>query len=185
MLRDKQIILQELLVLRCKRGEREAFDELVGQWERRLLYFVRRLVATEEDAWDVMQETWLRVWKGIRSLKSPDRLATWLYQVARCAALTHWRGHYRAHARLEESSNVEEVAAPEDTEILDDADEVHRALCCISLPHREVLTLFFLEDLSQEQMAEVLDIPLGTIKSRLSYAKRALRSVLQREEGCP
>ena len=72
MLRDKQVILQELLVLRCKRGERQAFDELVRQWEGRLLYYVRRLVATEEDAWDVMQETWLRVYKGIRSLDSPN-----------------------------------------------------------------------------------------------------------------
>ena len=185
MLRDKQIILQELLVLRCKRGEREAFDELVGQWERRLLYFVRRLVATEEDAWDVMQETWLRVWKGIRSLESPERLPTWLYRVARCAALTHWRGHYRAHARIEELSNMEEVVAPEQAEPFEDAEQIHRALNCISLPHREVLTLFFLEDLSHEQMAEVLGIPLGTIKSRLSYAKRALRSVLKQQEGRP
>ncbi|MGA2066704.1 MAG: sigma-70 family RNA polymerase sigma factor [Thermoguttaceae bacterium] len=183
MLRDKQVILQELLVLRCKRGERQAFDELVRQWEGRLLYYVRRLVATEGDAWDVMQETWLRVCKGIRSLDSPDRLATWLYQVSRCAALTHWRGHYRAHARLEEGEKLEEIAA-EETKPFEDAERVHRALGCVSLAHREVLTLFFLEDLSQEQMAEVLGIPLGTVKSRLSYAKRTLRSVLQQEEGC-
>jgi RNA polymerase sigma-70 factor (ECF subfamily) len=180
--RDKQAILQELLVLRCKRGEREAFDELVRQWEGRLLYYVRRLVATEEDAWDVMQETWLRVCKGIRSLQSPERLPTWLYRVARCAAMTHWRGHYRTHARLEESGDLEEVAAPEEADHFEDAEQVHRALGRISLAHREVLTLFFLEDLSQEQMAEVLDIPLGTVKSRLSYARRALRSVLQQEE---
>jgi RNA polymerase sigma-70 factor (ECF subfamily) len=49
--------LQELLVLRCKRGERQAFGELVSRWESRLLYYVRRLVASEEDAWDVMQAT--------------------------------------------------------------------------------------------------------------------------------
>lgn len=84
MLRDRQIILQELLALRCKRGEREAFEELVRQWEQRLLYYVRRLVATEEDAWDVLQETWIRVYKGIPSLQSPEHLATWLYRVARC-----------------------------------------------------------------------------------------------------
>jgi RNA polymerase sigma-70 factor (ECF subfamily) len=84
---------------------------------------------------------------------------------------------------LDESGNLEEVAAPEETEPFEDAEQVHRALGRISLPHREVLTLFFLEDLSQEQMAEVLGIPLGTVKSRLSYAKRALRSVLEQEEG--
>ena len=76
-----------------------------------------------------------------------------------------------------------EIAA-EETKPFEDAERVHRALGCVSLAHREVLTLFFLEDLSQEQMAEVLGIPLGTVKSRLSYAKRTLRSVLQQEEGC-
>ena len=155
---------------------------LVRQWEARLLYYVRRLVATEEDAWDVMQETWLRVYKGIRSLQSPEHLSTWLYRVARCAAQSHWRGHYRAHERLEDSKNLEGFAAEEE-DPLGDAEQVHRALGRISLLHREVLTLFFLEDLSQEQMAEVLGVPLGTVKSRLCYAKRALRFVLQREEG--
>lgn len=183
MLRDKKAILQELVVLRCKRRERQAFEALVRQWEARLLYYVRRLVATEEDAWDVMQETWLRVYKGIRSLQSPEHLSTWLYRVARCAAQSHWRGHYRAHERLEDSKNLEGFAAEEE-DPLGDAEQVHRALGRISLLHREVLTLFFLEDLSQEQMAEVLGVPLGTVKSRLCYAKRALRFVLQREEGC-
>ena len=184
MLRDKWAVLQELLVLRCQRGQRHAFDELFNQWEGRLWYYIRRLVATEEDAWDVLQGTWLRVFKGIRSLESADRLPTWLYQIARYAALNHWRGYYRAHSRLENTDNLEGVAAPLETEPFEDAEQVHRALGCISLTHREVLTLFFLEDLSHEQMAEVLGIPPGTVKSRLSYAKRALRAVLQRQEGC-
>jgi RNA polymerase sigma factor (sigma-70 family) len=183
--RDKQAILQELLVVRCQRGDRQAFEDLVRQWENRLLYYVRRLVASEEDAWDVLQATWLRVYKGMGRLESAERLPTWLYTIARCAALSHWRGHYRAHARLEEADNLEELAATEEAESYEDAEQVHRALSGLSLAHREVLTLFFLEDLSQEQMAEVLEIPLGTVKSRLSYAKRALRALLGQQEGRP
>ena len=80
MPRDKQAILLELLVLRCKKGDKSAFDELVRQWEGRLGYFVRRLVATEEDAWDILQQTWIKAFKGIRSLNDPQRLPTWLYQ---------------------------------------------------------------------------------------------------------
>lgn len=98
--------------------------------------------------------------------------------------MSHWRGHYRRHAQLEDADNLEEVAGDE-TVPFEDAERVHRALGRISLSHREVLTLFFLEDFSHEQMAEVLDIPLGTVKSRLSYAKRALRSVLQQGERLP
>ena len=64
---DKQRIYRELLFLRCKRGERQALEELVRDWEPRLFYYVRRLVRTEEDAWDVLQQTWTKVLKGIRT----------------------------------------------------------------------------------------------------------------------
>jgi RNA polymerase sigma-70 factor (ECF subfamily) len=183
--KDKQTILQELLVLRCKRGETPALDELIRQWERRLLYFVRRLVASEEDAWDVLQQTWMAVLKGIRSLDNPQRLPTWLYRIARSKAIGHWRGHYRKQARIEENRDLTELAASEEADPFGDAAQVHHALSRISLDHREVLTLHFLEDLSLDQMAEVLGIPSGTVKSRLYYAKRALRAVLERQEDSP
>jgi RNA polymerase sigma-70 factor, ECF subfamily len=183
--RDKQSILQELLVLRCKRGDKQSFDELIRQWEQRLHYFVRRLVASEEDAWDVLQQTWIKVFKGIKRLDDPQRLPTWLYQIARRTAASHWRSHYRAQARLEDNTDLTEFAETENGWHFEDAEQVHRALSRISLAHREVLTLCFLEDLSLEQMAEVLDIPLGTVKSRLCYAKRALRAVLECEEDNP
>ncbi len=61
---EKQAILQELLLLRCQRGESEALDQLIRQREMRLFYYIRRLVASEQDAWDVLQQTWTRVLKG-------------------------------------------------------------------------------------------------------------------------
>jgi RNA polymerase sigma-70 factor, ECF subfamily len=182
LVRDRQAILLELLVLRCKRGEKQAFDELIRQWEGRLFYYVRRLVATEEDAWDVMQQTWMNVFKGIKTLDDPQRLRTWLYQIARRMAASHWRGHYREQARLENNSELAELAEAEEDWRFEDAEAVHRALDRVSLPHRDALTLYFLEDLSLEQIAEVLAVPLGTVKSRLCYAKRALRAVLEGEE---
>ncbi len=185
MARDKQAILLELLVLRCKRGEKQAFDLLICQWEGRLLYYVRRLVATEEDAWDVLQQTWIKVLKGIKTLDDPQRLPTWLYQIARRTAASHWRGHYREQARLEDNADMAELAEAEEGWHFEDAEQVHRALSRVSLAHREVLTLRFMDDLSLEQMAEVLAVPLGTVKSRLCYAKRALRAILEHEEGSP
>jgi RNA polymerase sigma-70 factor, ECF subfamily len=183
--RDKQTILLELLVLRCKRGEKQALNDLIRQFEGRLLYFVRRLVATEEDAWDVLQQTWIKVLKGIRTLDDPQRLPAWLYQIARRTAVSHWRGHHRAHARADENVDLTDLAAADESLHFEDAEQVHHALDRISLAHREILTLCFLEDLALEQMAEVLAIPLGTVKSRLCYAKRALRAVLEGKEGSP
>ena len=80
MLTNKDAILQELLILRCKRGDERAFNELIHLWEKRLFFYIRRLVATEEDAWDVLQQTWLKVFQGIKSLKQSGSLATWLYK---------------------------------------------------------------------------------------------------------
>jgi RNA polymerase sigma-70 factor (ECF subfamily) len=183
--RDKHAILLELLVLRCKRGERQAFNELISQWEGRLFFYVRRLVATEEDAWDVLQQVWLKVFRGIKTLTNPQRLPTWLYQIARRTAASHWREEYRASACREENADLVAFPAAEEESHFENAEQVHRALDSISLAHREVLTLYFLKDLSLEQMAEVLAVPLGTIKSRLCYAKRAIRASLERREDCP
>jgi hypothetical protein len=70
--RDKDAILQELLVLRCRRGERRALDELIAGWQGRLFYYIRRLVGSEEDAWDVLQQTWMKVFKGIKTLNAAE-----------------------------------------------------------------------------------------------------------------
>lgn len=185
MAKDKQAILLELSVLRCKRGDEQAFDALIHQWEAKLLFYVRRLVGTEEDAWDVLQQTWMKVFTGIKTLENPERLPTWLYQIARRTAASHWRGHYREQARLEENTDMAEIADVGEKCSFEDAEQVHRGLSCLSLAHREVLTLHFMDDLSLEQMAEVLAVPVGTVKSRLCYARRALRAILENEEGTP
>jgi RNA polymerase sigma-70 factor (ECF subfamily) len=180
--RDTETIALELLILRCQRGESRAFEELVRQWEERLFYFLRRLVASEEDAWDVLQQTWLRVFKGIKTLRTSDRLAVWLYQIARCTALSHRRSLYRQNARSEPYGELDELAATDDSEQFDDCEQVHFGLGRIGLAHREVLTLHFLENFSVDETAEILGVPPGTVKSRLFHAKRALRAVLERKE---
>jgi RNA polymerase sigma-70 factor (ECF subfamily) len=181
--RDKEDVARELLALRCRRGDRAALEELIYTWEPRLLYFIRRLVRDEADAWDILQETWMKVVKGIRSLSDPQRLAPWLYRVARNTALSHARSREPPHEALED--HAETLAGdPASGALLEfeDAEQVHRGLSSLSLSHREVLTLFFLEDMSVEEVATVLNTPPGTVKSRLHYAKQALRKVIA-EEG--
>jgi RNA polymerase sigma-70 factor, ECF subfamily len=143
---------------------------------------VRRLVGNEEDAWDILQQVWLKVFKGIKSLSNSQSLPTWLYKIARFTAMSHLRGRYKSKNLIDEKSDLAEVAAEEEDFSFENAEQVHHGLSHISLSHREVLTLYFLNDLSLIQIAEVLDIPVGTVKSRLSYAKRALRAVLDEKE---
>lgn len=178
---ERERIYQQLLVLRCRRGgsdAHEAWRDLIAAWQPRLFYYVRRLVPQESDAWDVLQQTWLGAHQNIRSLSDPKLLATWLYRIARNKAICHRR------ARLHETEIiVDEPAANEEPETIsfEDVEAIHRALDELSLAHREVLTLHFLADLSLEQIADVLDVPVGTVKSRMHHAKRAMRTLLQPE----
>jgi len=179
---EKDLISHELLVLRCRRGERAALEELVSAWERRLFYFIRRLGCDEHDAWDVLQQTWIKVVHGLSSLKEPRNLAPWLYRIARNTAINHgqMRSVYREHLHdLKPAGETEEDPGPRN---LDDAEQIHHGLLLLGVAQREVLTLHFLEDMTVEQIAHVLEVPAGTVKSRLYHARRALRDVLTKED---
>jgi RNA polymerase sigma-70 factor (ECF subfamily) len=179
---EKELIYCELLILRCRRGDPGALEELVRHWGNRLFYYIRRLVDNDEDAWDALQETWLKVVKSIGSLKEPRVLPMWLYRIARNTAISHLRGRYADHVAIDDAE-LGDIEAESDSFTFEDEEQVHYALGRVSLPHREVLTLYFLEDLSLEEIAEVLDTPVGTVKSRLHYAKNALRIIIEQEES--
>ena len=178
---DKEAILYELLVLRCKQGRKNAFEELIRMWEKRLSFYIRRLVNDEHDAWQILQETWVKVLRGIRKLREPRKLPAWLYRTARNTAITHIRDEYARKSLLDKNENTNKDTGYDPLLMFDDAELVHFALGRISLPHREVLTLFFLQDLSLEDVAIVLDIPVGTVKSRLYYAKQSIKTVITKE----
>ena len=178
---EKQAIYYELLVLRCQRGHADAFQDLVRSWEKRLFYYIRRLIDDEQDAWQVLQETWVKVLAGIKKLRQPRKLPSWLYTIARNTAIGHLRKEYKRQAKAQHNVQLCDIEDTANNFTFDDAQQVHFGLARISLHHREALTLFFLQDLSIEEIAEVLQIPVGTVKSRLYHAKRALKAVLEKE----
>jgi RNA polymerase sigma factor (sigma-70 family) len=181
-LTEKETIYYELLVLRCQRGQRNAIEELIRTWEGRLFYYIRRLVDDEQQAWQILQQTWVKVLGGIRKMHEPKKLPCWLYRIARNTAMSHLRAEYSNRTLLEENKNLADVKDNGDNLAFEDAEQVHYGLGQISLHHREVLTLFFLQEMSVERVAEVLKIPAGTVKSRLYHARRALKAVLEKEE---
>jgi RNA polymerase sigma-70 factor (ECF subfamily) len=91
MTTPKETIYDELQVLRCKRGDRAAFNELIGRWESRLFYYIRRLVDEEQDSWDSLQQTGLKVFRSLRGLREPRRFPAWLYRITRNTAFSHYR----------------------------------------------------------------------------------------------
>jgi RNA polymerase sigma factor (sigma-70 family) len=168
--------------MRCRRRDLAAWDELVQRWNDRLLYYLRRLIDHEQDATNALQEVWLHAFRGVRSLQDGSRLAPWLYTIARRTAMSHFRSHYAL--REEPATGVSEEIddTPDDALHLENAELVHFGLGKLGASEREVLTLLFLEDLNVQEISELLEIPAGTVKSRLFKARRDLRRVLEREE---
>jgi RNA polymerase sigma-70 factor, ECF subfamily len=178
-MKEKDFILCELLVLRYRRGDRDAGRQIVELLQRPLLYFLRRLVDSESDAWDLLQETFASVFASLHKLRDTRLLPAFAYRTARNHALMQRR---RKHPQsLGEEYEPQAPACGDDDSAFDaeDAQRIHAAMDKLSLPHREVLALYFLQDLSIEQTAEVLGVSSGTVKSRLHYAKRALRAKLE------
>jgi RNA polymerase sigma-70 factor (ECF subfamily) len=158
-------------------------EELVRTWEKPLYYYLRRLVDGEQDAWQVLQETLVKVLCGLPRLRQPERLAVWLYSIAHKAAMSHLRGRYSEQAVFRRDGDVPDMDDGSPDPSFDDAERIHYALSRVSPARREALTLFFLRDLSLDEIASVLAIPVGTVKSRLHHAKRALKAVLEEEES--
>lgn len=172
----------EWLALACQRGRPDAFEQLVREMERPLLYYVTKLLRDDDRALDVLQEIWLRAVRSIRSLEQPARLRPWLYRIAHGLVVDRIR-HDVSQEHVEQARAVPPNAVEDsfvESFAAEDAAAVHRALDALAADHREVLILHFLEDMALADIASVTGAPLGTVKSRLFYAKRALREVLLR-----
>jgi RNA polymerase sigma-70 factor (ECF subfamily) len=173
----------EALWRRCRTGDPDAIEELVRRWERKVFYYVRRLVPQEEDAWDVLQITWVRVIRSVGKVRDADALVPWIYRIARNAAITHRQSLLSREAWIDDAAAVDQLAPDEPIEPRWSAEEVHRGMEQLSAHHRDALALFFLEAFSIEQMASILQVSEGTVKSRLFYAKKALRDELEKSRS--
>lgn len=180
MLSERELILCEYLVLRCRRHDGQAASELAALFHHPLLYYLRRLTGSEHDAWDALQETWLTVFRSLHTLREPRALPAFIYRIAHNRAMLLLRKR-KADLELGLDPDLPEPESnTEETFSVEDAREVHRGLDRLTLAHREVLTLYFLQDLSIDDIAAALDVPTGTVKSRLHYAKKALRANLEK-----
>ena len=167
------------IAYRCQLGESEGFELLVAEMERPLFYYVLKLLGNEDAALDVLQEVWIKVFRTIRALRAPEALRTWLYRVARGTALNRVRDE---SARVSAEEAFDEAGEEVSSGLgfrPDDVLDVHAGLDRLDRRHREVLVLLFLEGLTVDEIARVVGVPPGTVKSRIHHAKRALGALLE------
>jgi len=174
-------IEEEIWVLQAQRGDEEAFGQLMDRYDRKLVYYLMRFTASPELALDVAQEVWISVFRCLRKLHNPGVFRAWLYRIAHAKVVSQIRKQVREDQVLESFSAEQEQSLSDEEPISGDPELVRRALATLSAEHREVLVLRFLEDMSLEEVAHALDCRLGTVKSRLHYAKQALKAQIETE----
>jgi RNA polymerase sigma-70 factor (ECF subfamily) len=179
------------LIADCRAGRTAAFGELVRRYQDRLYNTAYRLVDNAEDARDVVQDAFLHAYQSLGSFKGESQFFTWLYRIAVNTAITLKRKQRlaisiragRVETRNAEPLDTSEFSRPEYA--LEKAElerRVQAALNRLSPEHRAVLILKDMEGQKYEIMAEILQVPIGTIRSRLHRARLELRELLERDE---
>ena len=166
-----------LLILRCQTGDQAALADLIARYSAALRLFLKKITGNAAAADDLLQETWFEVYRKINRLNSPAAFPAWLYRIARDKAYRELRRRSAWQAVIDEKLS-QETPTGEESFAPDDAEAVRAAMDQIAPEHREVLMLRFIEDMSYDQIAQVIGRPVGTVRSRIHYAKLALRAKL-------
>jgi RNA polymerase sigma-70 factor, ECF subfamily len=179
------------LIAECLRGNASAFGELVRRHQDRLFHTIFRMVNNAEDARDVVQEAFLSAYQSLDSFKGDSLFFTWLYRIAVNTAISLKRKQ-RVVLSIDSARGGEPLAEPADTsevnrpghalEQSEQEGRVQRALGRLSPEHRAVLVMKDMEGQKYEDIADVLRVPIGTIRSRLHRARLELREILEKDD---
>lgn len=171
-------LYDNLLILRCQGGDEAALEELIARYSPGLRFYLAKLIGNADAADDLLQDTWIDVYRKVNRLADSGAFAAWLYRIARDKA------YRRLRARHDETAAFDEESAPafmsrEESFTREEIESVRAALDQLLPPQREILLLRFIEDMSYEEIAAVIARPVGTVRSRIYHAKIALRRKLE------
>lgn len=174
-----ETIQVHLLVLRCQVGDERAFSTLYDLFNKKTRAYLQGMLG--DDASDVQQDLWLSVYRGIRGIGNPHAFRSWLFRSTRRKAIDFLRSAKREREWLDDISIDELDASTEDDSNYEDIDisSLDAAMAAIPPPQREVLLLRYRDELSYNEIALVLECPIGTVRARLHYAKRRIQKLLK------
>jgi RNA polymerase sigma-70 factor (ECF subfamily) len=186
---DQRADLSQLPVKAARRGNQAAWAVLFRRFRLPLFVYVCQFIQSREEAFDVVQETFDNATRYLGNLREEAKFTSWLFRIAHQKCLRYWERHGKKAALDEplEAAPVEELADaadnPRDWLIRKEREEALMVLIAqLPLPQRSVLLLHFMEEFSLEEIAEITGAPLGTVKSRMHHAKKALRALLDKKD---
>ena len=182
----------EVIVERALTGDADAFGELVRRWERRIFALTYGMLGREEDARDATQETFLAAFRNLRGFRGEAKVSSWLHRIAVNQCISRQRrARVRSESALEDDpeNSAASFAAPlshSPAKVAEGRQEtlaVRRAINSLPIELRQVVVMKEFEELTFREIADALDLPLSTVKSRLYTALKQLQMRLQKFEG--
>jgi RNA polymerase sigma-70 factor (ECF subfamily) len=180
------------IVRRVQGGEVAAFDQLVLKYRGRVYSVIYNLTSNREDASDLTQDAFIKSFQSINRFQGQSSFFTWLYRIAVNSTLTHLRkNRLRTFFSFEKINEDDKVSAEVIAALTDDTgadhetfarelqEKLNEAMQKLSIKHRTVITLFEIDGLGHQEIAEIMNCSVGTVRSRLHYAKQLLQSELQ------
>ena len=180
------------VVRQVQAGDVAAFDQIVLKYRARVYGVVYNLTSNREDTSDLTQEAFIKAFQSINRFQGQSSFFTWLYRIAVNSALTHLRKNklrsFFSFEKINEDDKVsaeiiaaltDNTGADRDTFVRELQEKLNEAMQKLSINHRTVITLFEIDELSHQEIAEIMNCSVGTVRSRLHYAKQLLQSELQ------
>jgi RNA polymerase sigma-70 factor (ECF subfamily) len=171
---------EQLPVIQARAGEPAAWDTLFRRYRLPLYVYVFELIRDEQASLDLVQETFIAAARHLGGLRDDAKFGSWLFGIAHQKCVQRWRK--RTEVLMDEipESPDEFEASPDDLLIQQEQEaEFMKLLNQLPLPHRSVLLLHFVEDFSLEEIAQIISAPVGTVKSRLHYARKAFKKLFK------
>ncbi|MBC8357086.1 MAG: RNA polymerase sigma factor [Planctomycetes bacterium] len=184
MAKSPDRILDELLVLKCQGGDVEALRKLVARWHGRLRRHAWYLTQDQEATGDVVQDAWLDIIRTIHRLKEPSSFRGWAYRIVGNKAAGWIRCRKRQRAIYTEVAQQKRDVTNWTPDESDNSEQspVREGIRMLPAISQQILSLKYIDHMSTREISDALDIPLGTVKSRLHHARERLRQILQRND---
>ena len=190
----QEVAIDQMLVNRFKSGDQSAFDEMVARYWDRIYAMVNQLLRNSQDAEEVTQDAFIRAHRGLVNFRGDSAFSTWLYQIATNLARNRywywWRRKrdksvsFDAPVSADNATTLAdlipaEVETPDNITVTQEfITRIAQGMEKLSTKHREILTLRNIKNLSYEEIADILGISVGTVKSRIARARESLRAKL-------
>ena len=181
------------LVRRCQAGDTEAFDELVTRYRTRVFGMIYNMIHSEQDAWDLAQDSFVKAWKSIKRFRGQSSFYTWIYRIVMNVTIDWARKKQikAGGAEFDDAIQLKEIDPASKTvpkadalpyEMMERSEiraRIDRAIAQLSPEHRAVILMKEIEEMQYHEIAETLGCSIGTVMSRLFYARKKLQSLLK------